>query len=134
MDKDLNKIIEDSKKDFAKDTFKTILKNWGINFSKMPEKEKTETLSGILELAGIHLAKDPAGGLAIKIIEQRRRDTDTQERIRYAQSWNLAVQLISGLVTELDFEEKRSKGIVESYIEFWQEYFYQKLNNNEGEN
>ncbi|MEK6809792.1 MAG: hypothetical protein AABY40_03895 [Nanoarchaeota archaeon] len=134
MTKDLNKIIEDNKKTFAIDTFKQILKGWGVNFSNLSLKEKTETLTGILQLADIHLAKDPAGGLAIKIMEQRRRDTDTQERIRFAQSFNLAVQLVSNLgVKKLD-DSVKDNDVLKEVIEYWQEYFYQKLSENqEGE-
>ncbi len=127
--KTLDQIVEDEKKNFARDTFKTILKNWGVNFTQMSLADKTKTLSEILELAGIKLAKDPAGGLAIKIIEQRRRDTDTQERIRYAQSWNLAVALMSGCVSVAD-----ESNALKSNIEFWEEYFYKKLGENGDEN
>ena len=126
----LDKIVEENKKDFAKDTLKTILKNWGINFANMPEKERLETLSDILQLANIHLAKDPAGGLAIKIMEQRRRDTDTQERIKYAQSFNLAVQLVSNFEGLKEMKDTD----IEQFIEFWQEYFYGKLGDQNGNN
>ena len=132
MDKDLNKIIEDSKKDFAKDTFKTILKNWGINFSKLPPKERLDTLTGILQLANIRLAQDPAGGLAIKIMEQRRRDNDTQERIRFAQAYNLATEIVSAWLPIYGGELNEER--IQNEVEKWQKYFYQKLNNNEGEN
>ena len=131
MGKDLNKIIEDSKKDFHKQTFVTILKEWGSGFAKLPNNEKLDTLKEILKLAGISLADSPAGGLAIKIAEGRRRDTDTQERIKYAQSWNLAVQFITGWNINDDFG---SDEIRKAFIEEWQKYFYQKLNNNEGKN
>jgi len=131
MGKDLNKIIEDSKKDFHKQTFATILKEWGSGFAKLPNKEKLDTLKEILKLAGISLADSPAGGLAIKIAEGRRRDTDRQERIKYAQSWNLAVHFITGWNIKDDFG---SDEIRKAFIEEWQKYFYQKLNNNEGEN
>jgi len=79
-------------------------------------------------------ATTPAEGLEKKMKYWKNKDEATQERIKYAQSWNLATQLVSGFVTELDFVENKSKGVVESYIEFWQKYFYLKLGENGDKN
>lgn len=119
----LDKVIEDNKDTFAIDTFKQIMKNWGINFAKIPEKEKMKTLTDILGMAGIQLSSTPQGGLALKILEGRRRDNDVQERIRFSQAYNLAVEIVSARSAQ-----KTADGdILKNDIETWQKYFHKKL-------
>jgi len=125
--KTLDDIIESEKKSFHKDTFVAILKNWGTGFAKLPQNEKLDALKEILKLAGIELGGSPAEGLAIKIAEGRRRDNDTQERIKYAQSFNLAVALVGALAQKDTFNAEKSVDKYKIEIDFWQEYFYGKL-------
>ncbi len=124
MKKNLDTIIEDEKKNFHKQTFATILKEWGAGFAKLSQTDKFNAMKEILKLAGIELGGTPQEGLAIKIAEGRRRDTDTQERIKYAQSWNLAATMVAATMSKsisLDYREP------EELLEKWQPYFLSKL-------
>lgn len=47
---------------------------------------------------------------------------DTQDRIAYAQSWNLAVAVLSE-------KNKFHSDELQHNIEYWQKYFYEKLTN-----
>ena len=58
--------------------------------------------------------------------------TDTEHRISFAQSWNLAVALIAPVVPRLteptnEKEVKERNKALRDTIENWQKYFYQKL-------
>ena len=50
--------------------------------------------------------------------------TDTEFRISYAQSWNLAVALIAPRYQAM---EKVDPILAQETLESWQKYFYQKL-------
>ena len=132
--KTLDDIIESEKKSFHKDTFVAILKNWGAGFAKLPQNEKLDALKEILKLAGISLADSPAGGLAIKIAETRRRDNDTQERIRQAQALNLAVEMLPEKEKEKLYNNPNLNPKIMDYIKNLQSDFYNKLGDQNGNN
>ena len=66
-------------------------------------------------------ANTPAEGLEKKMKYWKDKDTSVQERIMYAQSWNLATELVSNL-----FEKKDDNSVIGA-LEIWQKYFYKKL-------
>lgn len=132
--KTLDDIIESEKKSFHKDTFVAILKNWGTGFAKLPQNEKLDALKEILKLAGIELGGSPAEGLAIKIAEGRRRDNDTQERIRQAQALNLAVEMLPEKEKEKLYNNPNLNPKIMDYIKNLQSDFYNKLGDQNGNN
>ena len=73
-------------------------------------------------------ANTPAEGLEKKMKYWKSKDTDTQGRIRYAQSWNLAVALVGSAYRYGVYNATQQE------IEFWQKYFYLKLGENGDKN
>ena len=99
----------------------------------LPKADNPDTRDFMSHL-GVEKLDTPEAGLKAKLNYWKNKDNSVQERIVYAQSWNLAVSFVGSLAQKDSFRADQSVDKYELEFEFWQKYFYQQLKNQNGNN
>ena len=104
--------------------------------NNLPKVDNEDTKDFMSHLGIEKTANTPAEGLEKKMKYWKEKDSSVQKRIVYAQSWNLAVSLLTSSVSHYGYLSGNNGGKegLKKEIESWQKYFYQKLSEGDQNN